>query len=132
MGDNPLQLPPLAVADRGLGAIRAYFKDLDAGTAPAASPFGAAPAAAAFGVPAAAATPFGAPAAAASPFGAAPAADGMFGAGEPTAGGLFGAAPEGTIIDVIEAEIPASSPKVTFDIPPGAKRFCITFYGEGE
>ena len=33
MDDNPLQLPPLAVAARGLDAIRAYFKDLEAGTA---------------------------------------------------------------------------------------------------
>ena len=31
--DNPLQLPPRAVAMRGLDAIRAYFKDLEAGTA---------------------------------------------------------------------------------------------------
>jgi len=33
VGNNPLQLPPSAVADRGLDAIRAYFKDLEAGTA---------------------------------------------------------------------------------------------------
>ena len=119
MDGNPLQLPPRAVADRGLDAIRAYFKDLDAGTATAASPFGAAPAAGGL---------FGAPMPTAGGlFGAAPAATP---AAAPAAGGLFGAAPEGTIIDVIEAEIPASSPKVTFDIPPGAKRFRITFYGE--
>ena len=31
--NNTLQLPPRAVADRGLDAIRAYFKDLEAGTA---------------------------------------------------------------------------------------------------
>ena len=30
---DPLQLPPSAVAARGLDAIRAYFKDLEAGTA---------------------------------------------------------------------------------------------------
>jgi len=30
---NPLQLPPLAVAERGLAAIRAFFKDLEAGSA---------------------------------------------------------------------------------------------------
>ena len=33
VGGNPLQLPPLAVANRGLRAIRAYFDDLEAGTA---------------------------------------------------------------------------------------------------
>jgi hypothetical protein len=33
VGNNPLQLPPRAVAERGLDAIRAYFRDLEAGTA---------------------------------------------------------------------------------------------------
>ena len=33
MGGNPLQLPPRAVAERSLDAIRAYFRDLEAGTA---------------------------------------------------------------------------------------------------
>ena len=37
VGGNSLQLPPLAVARRGIAAIRAYFDDLRAGTAVARS-----------------------------------------------------------------------------------------------
>ena len=74
--------------------------------------FGAAPAAAA-------PSPFGAPSAPASALGG---------------GSLFGAAVAPPADkrpredEDIEAEIPEGAPNVTIDIPPGAKRFKVTFW----